>query len=407
MKFLFASLLFLAAFSCQAASRNQKHPQHDLDTKFLYSGYVSQSWVLSRPSGINVTNSSGNEFGSLDRTEIGVFASYRLNQNIDLRGNLKYDPSALQGKTPHLMFGLVDIHNDAKDFGIRIGRIRNPYGFRSSTRENPAERDLDYPPQSIYRESFRIVSSSGDGLQLYSDTEGDLGVFQFSLTVASPILKPQKELIGGFFGFHASGSYETSAFPGVVTVSAKWNSPDYKWAAQYSVSSLTMRYVPSNLEEGVDYPRALSSRQHVVGIRRYFTDWDITTEFSISERRGSLVSKPGKALPINKIQPLGLSVEARYMYNEHLTLYLGYSAWFNSIYDKNGNVLGSIKDQPSHRFYSRDFNFGVRLIEGNWIWRAEAHFVKGTSTLRTTGNPILDENMKSYRFFSTSLTYKF
>ena len=405
--------LALATISYPAGALEQSHPQkritnlpdRDKDSKFSYNGYISQGWSLSRPEHFNVSGQSSNRAGSLARTEIGAYGSYIVSPNVDLRGGLKYDPTGTFDRKPHVVFGLLDLHDSSSSYGVRFGRVRNFFGFQSSTRENPATRILDYPPQSIYRESFKTVSSSGDGIQLYVTSESSVGLLKAELTLAAPILKPQRELVEGFFGYPAQGNYTTRTEAALRTFNLQWASKDFTWAAHYTISRLNLNYLPAAIDL-VEGASSMDLTLHTVGLRRYLGDVRVTGEVLYVAPSGKVWDVLDQDPSAEKFQSLGAALEVA-VYKGNWVYAAGYNVWYNNIYDRKGNGLGHSLGLPAHRFYSHDINLGVQYTNDAWVWRAEVHRVQGTSTLPVTSNPSLPAERRQYMFVSTSITYKF
>lgn len=375
-----------------------------------YSGYLSQGWVLSRPSGEQptlLTRTTGRKTGSLTQFQAGMYASYNISPNIDVRGGGRVDISG-SGITPRIMFGLVDIHTNStgdSSMGIRLGRVKNFYGYHNATRDNAAARDLDYPSQALYREAFKALSTSGDGIQLYAETKNAWGSWTIELTAARPILKPQAEIVNGFFGYPARGYYESRGI-GLLGTSLEWVSPGYRWGAYYSRNSLDLTYNPSADDQIKVNRGSMDSVLHTVGVRKYFDDWDLTFEALFIEQNGTVWDQLQPNPNNKRFKPFGGSVEARYHATANLTYYVGYNVWHNNFYDRRG--MGNNLGLPAHRFYSQDVNVGFKWsFHDDWILRSELHHVKGTSTLPIVSNPNLPADRGRYWFISASITYRF
>ena len=386
----------------------QDLPNKDAKSRFSYTGYAMQGWVLSRPEGYNIAGESSKRSGSVLKTEIGVYTSYHLLKNMDLRGGVKYDPTGTFGRNLHATFALVDIYADSGDVGIRLGRVRNFFGFASDTRDNPAVRDLDFAPQAIYREAFRSISSAGEGVQIYAThTTESYGSFSTEITVAKPILRPQRELVEGFFGFPVPGHYQSSKSAALTSVTLGYKSPDYKWATHYTISDLDLKYQPGHNDPIVSAPEQMALQIHTVGVRRYFNGWDLTGEVMKVNLRGEMWNILRRTPSQQRLQPMGASIQARVLLDQNWTVFAGYNVWFNNIYDRRGEGLANVVGIPQHRFYSKTAVVGTKYQNDTWVWRAELHHVNGTATLAVTDNSSLPSTKGRYTFVSTSLTYKF
>ncbi len=75
-------------------------------------------------------------------------------------------------------YGFLDytaITSEAKEFGVRLGRIKNPFGFYNDTRDVPFTRPSILLPQSIYFDRARNLAMASDGVQFYGESRNDWG----------------------------------------------------------------------------------------------------------------------------------------------------------------------------------------------------------------------------------------
>ena len=74
---------------------------------------------------------------------------------------------------PRLDYGFLDYRlysQETNQFGLRVGRLKNPLGFYNETRDVAFTRPSILLPQSIYFDRTRNLGLSGDSVQLYGES---------------------------------------------------------------------------------------------------------------------------------------------------------------------------------------------------------------------------------------------
>ncbi len=146
-------------------------------------GFVAQGLIDANNS--NYINSD--ETISSELTEIGINASYQLNNNFRVAGQAVY----LNGGNRYheglrLDYLLIDwdaYHNENWQANIYFGRFKSNHWLYSGTRDVPFARPTIILPQSVYIDGFRDISVGGDGIAVkltYSDNT--IGEFDFNVS---------------------------------------------------------------------------------------------------------------------------------------------------------------------------------------------------------------------------------
>ncbi len=151
-------------------------------------GFLSQGYLKSTGNNDVFGNSSGN--GSFDFREIGANASYRPLPNLQFSGQLLSRSAGEDSKGGiRIDYGFVDytaISTESMDFGIRLGRTKNPLGFYNDTRDVPFTRPSILLPQSIYFDRTRNLGLASDGVQLYGESRNSWGDLNAQFGVVFP-----------------------------------------------------------------------------------------------------------------------------------------------------------------------------------------------------------------------------
>jgi hypothetical protein len=105
------------------------------------------------------------------------------------------------GKSPHIEYALIDGHINDEDFryGFRAGRVRLTMGMFNDKRTNPGLRELDFPPQALYREQLKHTALSGDGIQLYAGKMFNMVSFDAEVSHIKADMYPQEDAVNTLF----------------------------------------------------------------------------------------------------------------------------------------------------------------------------------------------------------------
>ena len=128
---------------------------------FQVHGFLTQGYFLT--SNNNNFFGESKRGGSLGFTEIGVNASWALRPNVLLAVQVlsRRAGEAAKGE-PELDFALLDyaaVETADRRLGVRLGRVRLPFGLYNDTRDVAFTRPSILLPQSIYFERTRELAS--------------------------------------------------------------------------------------------------------------------------------------------------------------------------------------------------------------------------------------------------------
>lgn len=114
-------------------------------------GFASQAYIYTSDNDV-FGNSDDN--GSSGFTEIGINALLRPLPRLQFSAQgLSRRAGQGTSATPRLDFAVADYRlysQDTNQFGIRVGRLKNPFGFYNDTRDVAFTRPSILLPQSIY-----------------------------------------------------------------------------------------------------------------------------------------------------------------------------------------------------------------------------------------------------------------
>ncbi|MGH8507120.1 MAG: hypothetical protein ACREVH_00160 [Gammaproteobacteria bacterium] len=178
---------------------------------FHIHGFLSQGYFFTSDNNLFGSSERG---GSLDFTEIGVNASWLPLPNLQLAAQL-LSRRAGEGEGHEgeieLDFGLADytaVATADRRLGVRLGRVRLPFGIYNETRDVAFTRPSILLPQSIYFERTRELALSGDGAMFFGEQRSPWGNFVLELGPFLPRVDNQDTELA-VFGLEPPGDLES------------------------------------------------------------------------------------------------------------------------------------------------------------------------------------------------------
>jgi len=143
-------------------------------------GFVSQSFVYSQENPFMSNYTLKN--GSFDFREAGLNLNWQIQPNLrfNVQGLVKQNGS-MNVSSPSLDLALIDysFYQTAGFYaGVRVGRVKTPYGLYNATRDLPSTRPSVLLPK-LYFDSLRDIMLSTDGVNFYAESDNDWGRVTF------------------------------------------------------------------------------------------------------------------------------------------------------------------------------------------------------------------------------------
>jgi hypothetical protein len=372
--------------------------QWKLPDSLQIHGFASQSYL----------HTTGNDFfghstnmGSLDFTEMGINGSWRPIEHLQTSMQIVYRRA---GKTDdqdvRIDFGFLDysfLADPDKTLGIRLGRVVNPYGLYSDTRDMPFTRPSILLPQGIYFDINRNLSFSSDGGQIYGEHRSRFGDFYLQVNggysrANDPDLKvslagDQPGNLDGRPSYMARLMYEwDSGRVRLGVTGAEGNAKFNPEGAQPILRGGTFTFSP------------------LIFSAQYNSEfWSLTGEYAI---RKSEISGFGPALPDRAWTGESYYIQGAYRFAEGWESYLRYDVVYLDRDDPNGTKYAATTGGPAYSQFAKDITAGVRWdVTPSIMLRAEYHRIKGTywtSDLENQGN-----TSEYWDLFAVSAAYRF
>lgn len=331
--------------------------------------------------------SNNNFFGSSDDGISTDFTEAGLNASVLLFGNLRIAGQALSRNAGDYDNGELrtDYFNvdwrfwqgESSLVGVRVGRVRNPYGLYNETRDVAHTRPSIFMPSVLYTEAIRDVLLSRDGYALYTEFYGDHGTL--SLEAGAGKHGISDKLVAEAMMSEIQGLSLDDA--DITIARAMWESPGANWR----MALTNTRYT----DDAFFIVKGRFTQQVNVLSLQYSSDqWQLTGEYSRFDFKldaGPLqLKRPGEAA----------YVQYNWLFSREWQVYGRYEY---GVWDRNhrgGSSMtqfcGTLFQQfcyPEHTGYRRDTGIGVRWdIDEHWMAAAEAHYLEGTMMLSYLDN---------------------
>lgn len=351
------------------------------DSTYSIHGYASQAYIFSSEN--NFYGKSNGGGGSWEYYEAAVGGQYRANNLLSFSGQLfardagKSDDGSI--RTDYLYANLNFFQSLRSGASLRLGRVRNPYGFYNSTRDVFFTRPSIVLPQLYYEGlGIRELFFSSDGLQLdsYWESENQSSRFISTFGRTDDISSDTFDnILGGQPGFSGNSEIRKPVF---AQLSSDFWGGRWRTAISYFDAVLTLNNA-STLAE-LDANIIAISAQHN---REKLT---FTTEYSqLSTDMLFVVPQFGVARTSgNKGESIYLQMD--YRQTPSVTWYTRLD---HQIQDRT---------QPNETD-STILTFGGKWApDAHWQFAAELHGIRGTTPVPAVDNQLTQINERSEMF---------
>ena len=382
------SLLFIATAPAYSFERLEKLQVH---------GFASQGYFLSSEN--NLYGESSKPYGTIGLTEAGINMSLHPTNNIRLAAQGIYRHSGAIDESVQIDYALLDwtfLDHKGLQMGLRLGRIKNPFGFYNETRDVAFTRPSITLP-SIYYERSRNMLLSADGAQLYANNNTPIGNFSFQVNVGE-LSDELEELKVAILSSDTPGHLDNK--PSFIGKLGYENTSGATRLA-FSYADAGMEYKPGSgdfLENGdLNFKMFLFSAQQAIGAIT------LTGEYL---RQENIFENLGPFFP--KVTPISESyfIQGDYSFNNRFKAYTRYDALFFNKDDRNGkNYPPNI---PRSTAFTKDYMIGLQWNPSSqWMAQAEYHRINGTALLSFADNPDRLAAKQHWSVFTLQLSYRF
>jgi len=367
-------------------------------------GFLSQGYI--KTTGNNVFGHSNNS-GSLDFREVGLTASLRPLPGLQLAGQLLHRRAGKGSEGGiHIDFGFLDynfINTPAIEFGVRLGRMKNPFGFYNDTRDVPFTRPSILLPQSIYFDRTRNLALASDGGQLYGESRTDWGNIALQFIYGFPQVNDKSTEISILGPIPHTGSLESKpSYLGRIL----YEQADSRLRLAISGAYVSAGY-NSDKEDILQDTGKIKFSPLIISAQYNAEHWSITSEYALRHFKLNNFGIP--ALEQN-LTGESVYLQGIYRFTPAWEAVLRYDVLFTDRKDRNGKKFAASTGYkaPAHSRYAKDLTIGLRWnITPSIMLSTEYHRVNGTAWLSPLDNPDISSTEKNWNLFAAQISYRF
>ncbi|GGK54103.1 hypothetical protein [Amphritea balenae] len=368
------------------------------------NGFITQGFFYTDENNIYGQSSDN---GSFEFREAGINTSYRFNSR--LRGAaqlMSRKAGAVDDGNPKLDYALLDYRfTDSVDnaAGIRLGRLKIPFGFYNETRDVAFTRPSIMLPQSLYFDQARDVELSIDGVIVYSYLEVPGGWLDIDLLYGKPQTDTNVEYT--YLSGDAPGKFDDSmGYLGRVI----YNADGGRVRLGAMLANYEFSYQPAKPAVFLDFDKGNMKLDLFILSAQYNAEkWTATAEYMLHDLDWRELGGVFAVSPQTTIESYYLQLQ--YRIDQNWELLLRYDDMRLDKDDPNGTTNAILfAPKPAHTFYSEDITVGVGWKPNpDWSFRAELHNVKGTAWAAEQDNTDPTELRKYWNIFALQATYRF
>lgn len=369
------TLVILVAAFCPAIAQAVEL----MDGKLQLHGFVSQGIVFT--SNNNFFGKTDDKVGT-DFRELGVNFSLRPHPDIQVAAQLlSLKAGESNDGDVRIDYALLDWTAFSGEWGrggVRLGRVKNPFGFYNKTRDVAFTRPSIILPQSIYFDRTRNLALSSDGVEFYVERYSEQGNWYLNLVSGWPQAS-DRSTETAFLGRNQSGHFNSDL---THLLQGIYETADGRYRFGLTSVWLESEYdsTPvSGLDGGrVDFEPLIFSAQYNA------EKWSLTGEYAFRHSSFDHFS----ALPRNSFTGLSYYLQGIYRIQPKTELLLRYDVLYTDRDDKYGRAFEERSGRPAFSRYAKDWTLGLKYsVNPNFMLRAEYHRVNGTAWLTPMDNP--------------------
>lgn len=374
----------------------------ELPDNLQIQGFASQAYILTSDNDVFGNTDNGGSFGF---TEVGLNALYRPLPRLQFSAQA-LSRRAGEGNTgsPRLDFGFVDYRlysHETNQFGIRVGRLKNPFGFYNDTRDVAFTRPSILLPQSIYFDRTRNLALSADSIQLYGEAaHSRFGSVSVQFGITQPIVDDrdtESALLAGEragrmtreLSYIGRGIYESNDNRFRLAVSGVWLNVGYDPKADARLDSGMIQFSPIFLSA------------------QYNTEkWSLTSEYAL--RHFKYRDFNNRAFDSLDFFGESYYFQGVYRFTHQWEAILRYDVLYTDRSDRSGKESAAASGRPAHSRFAKDITAGLRWnITPSFMLRAEYHRVNGTAWLSTLDNPNSADTSQHWNLYAVQASFRF
>ena len=404
MKFIYALMLCTLMTVSIHNAKAEEASEYSNSQKLQLHGFIAQGII--DVDGSDFVNDDGSL--STELTELGINASYQLNSQFRLAGQVVYlDGGNRYEKGFRVDYALVDwsAYSDENwQLNLYFGRFKNNHWLYSSSRTVPFARPTIILPQSVYFDGFRDFAVGNDGVAFkLSHSDDEMGDFDFNLSYGnSPISDEQAQiLLSEYATGKAKQEYDLQS-------SFYWRPAFSQW--RFGISLLDSDFSYKRNQEAPDlfFDADFSFQFYTFNTLYEGEQWEFSGEIYQSR-----FLTEGFYVPQYHSDNIaqGFYVQSRYKLTSEITLLARYEDFYLDKEDKDGKKLEENSHGliPSYFGFHKDTTLGLNYdFTSNFSLRLEYHWVQGAGRLTpvVVPNPRVNDS-EDWTMWAAQLMYWF
>jgi len=385
-----------------------------ISDRIQLNGFLSQGYVYSTHNDF-IPQSS--KYGSYEMNEFAMTVSADVSKKLRLGFQLlSRDFGRIGNHQIILDWGFAD-YKFSNSFGLRLGKIKTPFGFYNEVRDTDALFPMVVLPQSIYDESMRSVFVAYNGLGAIGNLNIGLGSLSYHLFMGgvnhpsdSPYVSQVHTAVN--IGVMEKGwsvapiTMDTQLFYGGRAI---WKTPLPGLRLGGSFVHLrtkftTMLSVPQQ-EDQQAFGYMKIDRGFFLSGEWAIGNFTLSSEYMELPVEISLMHS-GKENVYSDETMQGWYVLGTWLFGDKVTLYSYYDRFYAQKGDKKG--LSSIRlGMPAYFAWQKDITGGVRIdINFNWTVKFEFHSIDGLSKSYVFNDDIFGTKRR-WQIIAAKLSYNF
>ncbi len=366
-----------------------------------WNGFISQGWVLSDHN--NFYGDSDGTWGSFEYRELGLNGFIDITPQFKLNGQLlSRRAGATSDGDPVIDYLFADwspLQQQNQQAGVRLGRIKNAFGFFNETRDVAFTRPSISMPQSIYFEQVRELLLSSDGIALYYRNPTEQG--QWLVDVQYGELQTGDSTEAVLMGSSWVGNFDNSKLRLARVI---FEPRGGRWRFGLTGLDARLPFTPGSGDPATLTAGEIQVQMAIVSAQYNLEYWSFTGEALQATTRWKEL---GPLFEASKtMRSFYLQLDHRF--NERWQLMFRYDRQQLDINDLQGNDFNLKTGLPGHQQFARDLILGLRYQpRPQWDLRAELHRVDGTSWLFKQDNPDPSALKQRWNLLMLQAAYRF
>ncbi len=374
----------------------------DLTEDIQLHGFITQGYFLTSDNRIFGKSDEG---GSFDYTEAGITGSWTPHSDFRFAAQVLFRRAGIGHKNDfELDFGLLDytiLSTVDYRLGVRLGRVKLPFGFYNETRDVLFTRPTILLPQSIYADAQRDLALSADGGLFYGEYRNDWGNMSLELGAG----KPRGDSIDVELGILGDN------FPGET-----YSELSYVGRLGYETQGGKFRMAITSARVDTRYDPKLLPPDDLLGGKDIFIPVIFSGQYNreklslTAEYAFRSVEDTGFGSGFDR-KLIGESyyLQAEYRFRENWHFVLRYDVMYNDRNDKSGRKNEAKTGSPAHTWFAKDWTIGLRhYINPSFLIAAEYHSIDGTAWIvPIQDNPDPFDLKRRWNLFALAVSYRF